>query len=98
MKPITDFMIAYKLVWLRLLGYVVIPSATLFLTQTETYSDAQWAGMGTFLKCRLFVQCFIAGFTALMAYIDTSLQRARETHKDAIASREATEHFNKPKP
>lgn len=81
MKAISDYVIAYKLVWLRVLGYFIIPSATLFLTQTETLSDANWNEMGWFLKSRLLVQCFIAGFAALMAYIDSSMQRARESHE-----------------
>lgn len=78
MKQLTDFALAYKLIWVRVLAYFFIPFMTLFLAQTETYSDETWANMGGFLKSRLFIACAIAGTSSLVGYIDSSMQRAKE--------------------
>lgn len=79
MKAITDTIVAYKLVWVRVTFYFIFPAFTLFLTQTETWSQATWDELGVFLKSRLFIACFLSGFSGLCAYIDSSMQRARDT-------------------
>ena len=73
-----DGVIAFKLVWLRVFCYFLIPAATLFLTQTETWSEKTWAETGPFLRGRLYTACLIAGLSAICAYIDSSFARARE--------------------
>lgn len=73
-----DGVIAFKLVWLRVFCYFFIPAVTLFLTQTETWSEKTWAETGTFLRGRLYAACLVAGLTAICAYLDSSLQRARD--------------------
>lgn len=73
-----DGMIAFKLVWFRVSCYFFVPAVTLFLTQTETWSDKTWEETGAFLKVRLYAACLIAGLSAICAYIDSSFQRARE--------------------
>lgn len=73
-----DNMVAFKLVWLRVACYFFIPAATLFLTQTETWSEKTWAETGAFLKGRLYTACLISGLSAMCAYIDSSFARARE--------------------
>lgn len=78
MKQLGDFVIAYKLVWLRVFFYFFIPAATLFLTQTETWDQPTWDALGSFLRFRLIMACVIAGSASLAAYLDSSLQRARE--------------------
>ena len=82
LRKLTDAAIAYKLFWIRVAGYMLVPTITFFLAQTETFSGDTWKNMDPFLKGRLFLACFLSGFTALMATIDQSLQRAREKHEE----------------
>lgn len=82
MKETRDFILAYKLFWVRVLGYMLVPMITFFLAQTETFSGETWKNMDPFLKVRLMIACFLVGFSALMGVIDQSLQRAREKHQE----------------
>lgn len=77
-KAITETMIALRLVWLRVLGYFLLPFFTVLLAQTETWSDQTWNETGTFTKIRVLVIAILAGMGAFMAFLDQSLQRARE--------------------
>lgn len=95
MKAFTDTIIAYKLAWIRVAFYFLIPAGTLFLTQTETFSDQTWNGMGGFLKSRLVLQCCIAGASALAAYLDSSFQRAQDSSRQLKAQRDAETSFTK---
>lgn len=90
MKALRDFAIAYKLVWVRVAFYFLTPAIALFLTQTETYSQDTWDNLGGFLRWRLALACFIAGGTALCAYIDSSLARANQ-ESDRLKERRDTE-------
>lgn len=81
MRQFADFALAYKLFWVRVLGYMLVPMITFFLAQTETFTGDTWKNMDPFLKTRLMIACFLTGFSALMAVIDQSLQKAREKHE-----------------
>jgi len=98
MKQITDFAIAYKLVWFRVFCYFAIPFGTLFLTQTETWSEETWTAMGVFLKSRLFAACSIAGAMSLCAYLDQSLNKARSEHDNLKTAREFKKNTYIPDP
>lgn len=95
-QAITETMAAFKLVWLRVACYFLIPFATTFLALTETWSDKTWIDTGSFLKARMFTSCAVAGLTSLVAFIDSSFQKARQTAQDMKAKREATTSFTKP--
>jgi hypothetical protein len=73
-----DGVIAFKLVWLRVSFYFLLPAGMLFLTQTETWGHETWVQSKGFLRNRLYAACFLAGASGLCAYIDSSFQRARE--------------------
>lgn len=102
MKALTDTIAAFKLVWLRVACYFVIPFFTTFLALTETWSDKTWHETGWFLIFRMAVSCFVAGITSLVAFIDSSFQRAkqegdylkqkREAQTDFAARTEAAKH------
>jgi hypothetical protein len=79
MKDAWETMLAFKLVWVRVLLYVLLPAVTAFLTQTETWSGDTWEHTHIFLKIRLLLSSAIPGCIALAAFIDQSLARAR-TH------------------
>lgn len=78
MKNFIDTVVAFKLVWVRVLLYVVIPMLTTFLSQTETWSGDTWEHTHWFLKFRLALISALPGFIALAAFIDQSLARAKE--------------------
>ena len=77
MKQAWDTVVAYKLVWIRVLLYVLIPSATTFLSQTETWSGETWSNTSGFLKGRVILYSALSGAAALAAFIDQSMARAR---------------------
>lgn len=94
MKAALDTLIAYKFVYFRVFCYFLIPAGTLFLTQTENYSQHTWTDMGTFLHGRLFLACAIAGITSLCAYLDASITNAQEDN-NARTHKRATEFIYK---
>lgn len=78
MKQAWETMVAFKLVWFRVLCYFFIPSVTTFLAQTETWSGETWDNTHGFLKIRLLLISCVSGIAVLVAFIDQSLARARE--------------------
>ena len=76
-----NFISAYKLVWFRCVGYLLVPTVTLFLSKTEDLTGTQWHQMEGFDRFRLYLLCGLNGFNALMAVIDQSLSRARNEHE-----------------
>lgn len=87
-KEAWETLVAFKLVWVRVMLYVLVPSVTAFLTQTETWSGETWDNTHWFLKARLVVSCSIPGCLALAAFIDQSLQRAKEELKHRRSERD----------
>lgn len=77
MKQAWETVVAFKLVWVRVLLYVMIPSVTTFLSQTETWSGTTWDETATFLKVRVLFYSALAGAMALAAFIDQSMNRAK---------------------
>ncbi len=99
MKAITDTIAVYKLIWLRVACYFIIPFFTTFLALTETWSETTWEGTAPFLKARLFVSCFVSGITSLVAFIDSSFQKARSESDNLKQKREAqTDFLKQPNP
>jgi hypothetical protein len=91
---VKNYFTAFKFVWLRALGYVLVPAVTLFLSKTETWSGETWSNATDFEKVRLFITCGLPGITALMALIDQSMARASATHDGLKAH---TEFLNREK-
>lgn len=78
MRVITDTVVAYKLVWLRVACYFIVPFVTTFNALTETWSGTTWEETHWFQILRLVASCFISGITSFVAYIDSSFQRAKQ--------------------
>lgn len=98
MRAITDTIVAFKLVWLRVACYFIIPFAVTFLSLTEQWTGETWDQTHTFVITRMFVSCFVAGITSFVAYIDSSFQRARNEATEMRQKREAqTDFIAKPK-
>ena len=95
MKATWETIVAFKLVWVRVLLYVLIPSVTTFLSQTETWSGQTWNDTAVFLKARVFLYSALSGCMALAAFIDSSMQRAKDELK---SKRGDTEFLNKTGP
>jgi len=93
MRAITDTIVAFKLVWLRVACYFIIPFCTTFLALTETWSGTTWEETHWFLVARVFVSCFISGITSLVAFIDSSFQRAKQESQELKAKRDANTAF-----
>jgi hypothetical protein len=58
--------------------YFFLPTASAFMTQTETWSGNEWDSTHWFLKVRLIVGCSLPGLIALVAFIDSTMQKAKE--------------------
>ncbi len=91
MKRLSLIAAAYKLVWVRVSCYFMIPYVATFLTLTEMFSGDGWDELHWFLKLRIHLACFIAGVTPLIAFIDQSLGRA----KGELAERKATDQADR---
>ena len=78
MKDAWETVVAFKLVWFRVLCYFLLPSITTFLSQTENYTGEQWEDTSSFIKYRIFLMSILSGIAVLVAFIDQSLARARE--------------------
>lgn len=82
-KAITLAAAAYKLVWVRVALYILIPCATAFLAASDKITDDQWEAMRTFSRWKFFALIAVPGLSSLTAYLDQSFSRAREEHKQA---------------
>lgn len=82
MKQAWETVVAYKLVWLRVTFYALLPALMLFDSYTETWSASDWANQSDFAKFRLYVKMGIAGAAGLVAFLDQSMARARDTLKE----------------
>ena len=82
MKQFIDTVVAFKLVWFRVLMYLLIPSLSTFISLTETWSGETWEHTHVFLRWRLFVSCVLPGFAAIVGYIDASFQKVKEEMKE----------------
>lgn len=97
MRALTDTIIAFKLVWIRVACYFVIPFSVTFLSLTEQWTGQTWQETHPFLVLRMFVSCFVAGITSFVAYIDSSFQRARTEADTMRQKREAQTDFTPPR-
>ena len=94
----TETMIVARLAAFRVACYFFIPFCTTFLALTESWSGKTWDETHPFLIGRLIVSCTIAGITSLVAYIDSSSQKAKEAIKqsrDKRAEEEQTQILRK---
>ena len=71
-------MVAYKLIWLRVLFYALLPAGMVFDSYTETWSAGDWAAQSDFAKFRLYVKMGMAGGTALVGFLDSSLRHTKD--------------------
>lgn len=78
-KYLSETVIALRLIWFRVLCYFLIPFCTVLLGQTETWSQDTWDTTGWFIKTRIVVIALIAGLGAFVAFLDQSLQRAKNS-------------------
>jgi hypothetical protein len=83
MKQAWETAVAYKLVWLRVIGYMIVPSIGAFLAICNTIDiDSKWAQMGPFSRAAFWLGVAMPGIGAFMAFLDQSLQRKREEIKE----------------
>jgi len=93
MNKTWETVVAFKLVWVRVIGYMLLPMAVTFLAQTETWSGQTWTDTPAFIKWRLVIICFIPGFSALLGFIDQSLGRAKENLNEKLKTGDTTPPF-----
>lgn len=49
-----------------------------FMAVSETWSDATWREMGTFLKIRFLVVCAASGIPVIIAFLNKTMARLEE--------------------
>lgn len=82
-KSISLAAAAYKLVWVRVSLFFLLPAATMFVSLAGDLTDEKWKAMGDIGRAVFWAKIFIAGTLGIVAFIDQSLARAREEHKRA---------------
>src|SRR5690348_6727027 len=95
MKQAWEAVVAYKLVWLRVIFYFIMPMAMLFDTWSENKTSSYWQAMEFFDFLKLGCKLFIAGGAAFIAFLDQSYGRAKEELREK-RSNGATAFYNKP--
>lgn len=93
MKGITDTVVAYKLVWIRVLCYFLIPFGTAFLIAAEKITGVEWEAMHWFDRTKLLGSCSLTGIVAFVAFLDSSMQRAKVTAEELREKRELETRF-----
>lgn len=73
-----ETMVAFKLVWVRVLGYFAVPAWLMWEALTKDIKGPSWDAMHSFDRFLLIGKCVAAGFISFMAFIDQSMQRAGE--------------------
>lgn len=92
-KEAWEVVVAYKLVWLRVLFFLLAPVVASFLVITNTVDmDTKWAQMGTFARWGFWAGLIYPGVQSLMAFIDQSLPHAK---KELTDKRQETQFIRK---
>ena len=82
MKQAWETVIAYKLIWLRVVGYVITPVIVTFLSISQQIDiDVKWPTMGPFSRASFWLGIASPGISALMAFLDKSLARKEDEVK-----------------
>ena len=84
-KYISEAMIALRLIWLRVCLYFLLPFLTVLANDLKDWTGEVWDKSHWFDKSKMFIPALIAGGMAIGAFIDQSLNKAKET----IAARRA---------
>lgn len=93
MKGITDTVAAFKLVWVRVACYFLIPFATAFLDSTKSVTGEQWDLLHWFDRMKLVGSPAVVGLVAFVAYLDSSMQRAKGVADQMKEKRETETQF-----
>lgn len=75
-KQAWETVVAYKLVWLRVLGFFLVPAWIMWDTVVNGMTGAQWDALSGFEKFNLIGKCFASGFIAFLAFLDQSMNKA----------------------
>ena len=82
MKATWDTIVAFKLVWVRVLFFMLAPMIAAFLAINQTVDmDTKWPQMGPFGKWTFWLGIIYTGINSLLAFIDQSLNRAKDELK-----------------
>jgi len=76
-KQAWESLVAFKLVWVRVVLYVGLPIIATFLALTKDVDDAKWSAFGRFARAKLYMESISPGLVALAAFIDQSMARAK---------------------
>jgi len=78
MKQAWETIVAFKLVWFRVLCYFLLPFMISLLDQFKDWDGDAWDFAHWFVITKCFMFATIFGLSNLVAFIDQSLSRARE--------------------
>lgn len=88
MKALSDTVVAYKFVWLRVICYWLIPTGLSFLSLTKEVGGEAWSAMHWFDQGKIILESNLVGLVAFVAFLDSSMQRARDTATQLKTKRE----------
>ncbi len=77
-KKAWETMVAYKLVWLRVLGYFIVPAWLMWEVVSKDQTSVSWEVLGFFDKFQIVGKAVAAGVISIMAFLDQSLQKKRD--------------------
>ncbi len=72
---------AYKLIWLRVFGYFIVPAWLMWEVVSKDVSGMGWEAMHFFDKFQIVGKAVAAGVISIMAFLDQSLQRKNDEIK-----------------
>lgn len=80
---VSETYIALRLVGFRVACYFLLPAWATFETVTEGMDGASWSALTGFEQSRIIGKCVFAGLFALVAFIDSSVSKARQQEQES---------------
>jgi len=93
-KQAWDVVVAYKLVWVRVIGYFAVPAWLMWRALTRDVTGVEWDMLSSFERFNIIGESIAAGVISFLAFIDQSMNKAgndveKKKRVDEAADRKA---------
>lgn len=93
-KEAWETVVAFKLVWVRVLGYFAVPAWLMWEALTKDVTGPMWETMHPFDRFKIIGAAVAAGVISFLAFLDQSMNRAKQELERRRAGN--TQFLNRP--